>query len=75
VHETTVVFNQAKSVVHKDESFVGDNGSVGSKFYSFDLLYDLGFYLFILDLDLTLSFVSFILRLPKVCLLFFYLKF
>ena len=74
VHETTVVFSQAKSVVHKDESSIGDNGSVGSKFYSFDLLYDLGFYLFILDLDLTLGFVSFTLRLPKVCLLFFYLN-
>jgi hypothetical protein len=46
-----------------------------SNFYSFDLLYDLGFYLFIFYLDLTLSYVSFILGLPKVCLLFFYLKF
>ena len=57
MHETAVVFSQANPVAHKDESSVGDNGSVGSKFYSFDLLYDLGFYLFILDLDLTLGFV------------------
>ena len=34
-------------------------------FFPFDLLYDLGFYLFILDL--TLCFVSFTLRLPNMC--------